>query len=144
MSKTLAIDITLNQVDPNQLNATYQKNAASTAADALVDVAGNINLEKVEDLVVITWNLVDVSNVKFMSIPPGAPSNNNGPFRWTPKNPGNPGQENGLGWTVDSETSDSRSLTVTDTNAASQEPTPFTYSLWLTGGNKLDPSIINR
>ena len=107
-------------------------------------MAGNINLQQVEDSVNITWTLAGEDSVKFMAIPPGNPSNDNGPFRWSPKNPGNPGQEDGLGWSLESRSDDGRSVTVLDTNADSANPTPFTYALWLTGNKKLDPSIINR
>jgi hypothetical protein len=142
MTQSLKIDVTLNQVG-SSLNATYTKDTTSSATSATVDIAGNIDLSSVTDEVSITWALDGVSTKQFMPIPAN-PNGTNGPFRWGQKNPGNPGQELGQQWTVKSLSTDNRSLTVADKNEASTKGTPWNYSLWLTGGVRLDPSIINR
>lgn len=136
MSKTLVIDVSLNRT-AQDLNATYAKNPASTAAAAKVDVAGNIDVEDVADVVVISWNLIGETGVRFQQQGP-----NKTVFEVSPKNPGNPGQEpDGM---VTLTSVQDRTLTVTDTNANSANPTPWNYKLYLRNGNVLDPSIINR
>lgn len=142
MTQTLNINVNLTQVG-DSLNATYALGTGSNASAAKLDMAGNIDLSNVADTVDITWTLVGAPNHRFMPVAASNPQTG-GPFRWSPKNPGNPGQEDGLGWTVDSVSSNGQSLTVTDTNLQSEQATPFTYSLWLAGGDQLDPSIINR
>lgn len=151
MTTALNVNVEVGAVNPNtgNYNATFSVPEGSPGS-VLPD--GTIDLRGVEDDVQIVWTLS--SGHQFWTAPnppqgaqvPQDPgwneTANRWAFQWRAKNPGNPGQEDGRGWATASVTTSA--VTVTDENAESQNPTPFSYRLWLSDGKQVDPSIINR